>query len=58
MTPLIPEARHLSASPLASVVDEDADIQDFDDQELERALKAVSWNALDLTQFLRSCRCE
>ena len=58
MTPLIPEARLLCASPLASVADAQADIQDFDDQELERALKAVSWNALDLTQFLRSCRCE
>jgi len=58
MTSLSPEARHLAEAPRAPFIEEDSDIQDFNDQELERALKAVSWNARDLAQFLRSCRAQ
>ena len=32
------------------------DFQSFDDNELELALKSVSWNPRDLAQFLRSVR--
>jgi len=32
------------------------DFQSFDDQDLELALKSVSWNPRDLAQFLRTVR--
>ena len=35
---------------------EPADLLAFDDRELEQALKAVSWNPRDVTQYLRSAR--
>ena len=36
--------------------DAHADLAAFDDQELERAPKAVAWNPRDVLQFLRNAR--
>lgn len=48
----------LPAHPMFEQDAETGDILAFDDNELELALKSVSWNERDLAQFLRSCRAQ
>ena len=52
---LLPPAFDLAPAHGAPV-DEAVDLLAFDDVELEQALKAVSWNARDVSHFLRSAR--
>jgi hypothetical protein len=47
------------AAPISDALDGEVPTRDFqsiDDQDLELALKSVSWNARDLAQFLRTVR--
>lgn len=57
MTPHIePHPSHPNFA--ATDFDMPVDFLGVDDAELERALKAVSWNPRDIAQFLRSSRPE
>jgi hypothetical protein len=56
MSAIIVSPTFVPAPAHEALESEAVDLLSFDDLELEQALRAVSWNARDVSHFLRSSR--